>query len=163
MRSIASSLAFFCALALQAQDPNHEMVRPAPARQEQTLESIKQFASTHLDRYANLACVQVGSPDNTKTMTIEFSDAAHRGAPSNVDTGNLIQDIFAVSSGTEFYWSHSATLNGKILAVYNYSFRIGGQTHAGSIFADSTTGAITRITSRGADAAAHLFCTPQTR
>jgi hypothetical protein len=49
------------------------------------------------------------------------------------------------------------------MAVYNYSFQINGKTRAGSIFADETTGAISRITFRGADRPAHLFCSPQTR
>jgi hypothetical protein len=151
MRSLSSSLAFFCALSLHAQTPDSE--------HERTLNNVRQFASTLRE---NLSCVEASSPGSTNTITMEFS-GAHRGVPSTIDTSSLLQEVFAVSSGAEFHFDHRGTLNGKTMAVYNYSFQINGKTRAGSIFADETTGAISRITFRGADRPAHLFCSPQTR
>jgi hypothetical protein len=151
------SLAFLLTLSLYAESPT----KLAPP--EQTLDNIKQFAATHLDRRENLSCVQVGAPSSSKTVTVEFSALPAHGIPSDVDAGGLLEDVFAPSSATEFHWDHWATLKGKPLAVYNYSFQINGKTHAGSIFADENTGAISRITFRGAAAPAHLFCSTRSR
>jgi hypothetical protein len=157
MRSIASSLAFFCALSLHAESPR--LTPPDSDRQERTLHNIKQFAAGSLDR---LSCTQSASAGSAKTITVEFS-GARRGTPSSVDTGRLLEDVFAPSSQTEFHWDHWGTIAGKAVGVYNYSFQINGKTHAGSIFADENSGAIARITFRGADAPAHLFCSAQSR
>ncbi len=156
MRGIASSLAFFCTLSLHAESPR--LGPPDSMRQEQTLNRIKEFAAA-LDR---LSCVQAPSPGSAKTITVEFA-GAHPGVPSSIDVAGLLQDVFAVSSQAEFHWDHSGTVRGQGLAAYNYSFQINGKTHAGSIYADENTGAISRITFRGADAPAHLFCSSQTR
>jgi hypothetical protein len=157
MRSIVSSLAFFCALGLHAESPR--VAPPDSDRQERTLHNIKQFASAQVDR---LSCTQIASPGSAKTITVEFS-GARRGTPSSIETGSLLQEVFAPSSQTEFHWDHWGTINGKAMAVYNYSFQVNGKTRAGSIFADENSGAIARITFRGADAPAHLFCSAQSR
>ena len=152
MRCFASSLALFCALTLDAQ-----YQKPAP--DQQTLDNLKQFASTHLDRSAVLSCTQAASPASSRTITIELTETpAHRGAGSNIDAGSLFEDVFAPSSGTGFQFDHWGTIRGKIKAVYRYSSHTNGKTHAGLIYADEATGAIDRITFRSADAAAHLFC-----
>ena len=157
MRCFVSSLVFFCILTLHAESP-----RPAP--DQQTIENIKQFALTHLDRSANLSCTQIGSPSSSKTVTIELSETpAHRGAATGVDAGALFEDVFAPSSQTEFQWDHWGAIRGKTEAVYRYSNRVNGKTHAGLIYADEATGAISRITFRGADTTAHLFCTAKSR
>jgi hypothetical protein len=148
MRRIASSLAFFCALTLHSQTPDSD-------RHERTLNNVRQFASTLRE---NLSCVEASSPGSSKTVTVEFSEAPHHGTASTIDTSSLLQDVFAVSSGAEFHWDHSGTLNGKTMAVYNYSFQLNGKTHAGSMFVNEDTGAISRITFRGMDSPAHLFC-----
>jgi hypothetical protein len=150
MRSLASSLALFSALTLQAQPPNSR-----------TLESIKQAAAVRQD----LSCNEVVSASNTRTITVEMIDptAPRHGTPSSIDTGNLFQDVFAVSSNTDFQWDHWGNLRGKKVAVYRYSNTINGKTHAGLVFADENTGAVSRITFRGTDTTAHLFCTAQSR
>jgi len=156
MRSLASSLAFFCALSLYAQAP--KLAPPEP----QTLENIKQFASGHLDPQ-NLSCTQVEPPGNAKTVTLELVDPSPRhGAASGIDTGSLFQNVFAVSSGTEFQFDHWGTIRGKKMAAYRYSNQINGKTHAGLVYADENTGAISRITFRG-EAPAHLFCSSNSR
>jgi hypothetical protein len=156
MRGFTSSLAFFCVLTLHAESP-----RPAP--DQQTLDHVKQFALTHLDRSTNLSCTQIGSPSSSKTVTIEMAAMPHRGAASNIDTGALFEDVFAPSSQTEFQWDHWGAVRGKTEAVYRYSSHVNGKTHAGLIYADEATGAISRITFRGADASAHLFCSTLSR
>ena len=141
------SLAFLFALSLQAQ----------PARPE-LLEKIKQLAP-----HENLSCTQVGSPANSKTITIELSaGAAHRGTASGIDTSALLENVFAASNGTEFQFDHWGTIRGKQLAAYRYSNRVNGRTHAGLVYADET-GAISRITFRDANAPAHLFCSANSR
>jgi hypothetical protein len=87
----------------------------------------------------------------------------HHGAASTVDFLGLLQNLFDASSETQFHWNQWATVNGKTMAVFNYGFQLNGKTHAGLIFADENTGAISRITFRGTDAPAHLFCSPQSR
>jgi hypothetical protein len=136
----------------------------APA-QPQTLENMKRFASVHLDPRENLSCNQLEPQNSSKTVTIEMVDpsAPHHGTPSSVDTGALFENVFSVSSNTDFEWDHWGTLRGKKVAVYRYSNQINGKTHAGFVYADENTGAISRITFRGADTAAHLFCTAPTR
>jgi hypothetical protein len=153
MRSLAS-LALFSALSLQAQPAK---LAPAEPR---TLETIKQFASAHLE---HLSCNQVEQPSNSKTITVEFLDpsAPHHGTPTGIGTASLFEDVFAVSSATDFEWDHWGMLRGKKVAVYRYSNQINGKTHAGLVFADENTGAISRMTFRGADTAAHLFCLAQ--
>ncbi len=150
MRSLASSLAFLSALTLQAQPP-----------EPRTLENIKQFAAARQD----LSCNEVVSPSNTRTITVEMIDPStpRHGTHSSIDTGNLFQDVFAVSSNTDFQWDHWGNLRGKKVAVYRYSNTINGKTHAGLVFADENTGAVSRITFRGTDTTAHLFCTAQSR
>jgi hypothetical protein len=159
MRSLASSLAFLCALSLRAESP--KLAPPDPARDQQTLDNIKQFALTHLNRSANLSCTQVGAPASSKTITIELAPARH-GTPSAIDAAGLAEDVFAPSSVTEFQWDHWSNLKGKTEAVYRYSSRASGKTRAGLIFADEN-GAISRIIFRGADAPAHLFCSANSR
>jgi hypothetical protein len=154
MRSIAT-LAFLLTISLNAQKA---LVRPAAERHDQTLENAKRFATTSLDRAENLSCSEAPSPGTTKTITVEFSSTASKGAASNIDTAGLVRDVFAPSSGTEFTFDHVGNVRGKAVAVYNYSFQMNGKTRSGSVFADEETGAITRMTFRGADAAAHLFC-----
>ena len=152
MRCFVSSLAFFCALTLHAESP-----KPAP--DQQTLDNLKQFALTHFDRSTNLSCTRAGLPTSSRTITIELTETrAHRGTGSNIDAGALFEDVFAPSSGTEFQFDHWGTIRGKIEAVYRYSGRSNGKTRAGLVYADEATGAIARITFRGADTAAHLFC-----
>jgi hypothetical protein len=149
MRSFTTSLVLLSALSLKAQLP-----------EPRTLENIKQFAISQ-----NLSCTQVEPPSNTRTITIELLDPStpHHGTPSGIDTAALFQDVFSVSSGTDFQWDHWGTLRGKKMAVYRYSNQINGKTHAGLVFADENTGAISRITFRGTDSTAHLFCTPHSR
>jgi hypothetical protein len=156
MRSLALSLVFLSSLALQAQPPR--LARPEP----QTLESIKLFASAHLQ---DLSCNEVPQPGNSKSITIEMVDPTgpRHGTSSSIDTGSMFQDVFAVSSNTDFEFDHWGTLKGKRLAVYRYSNQINGKTHAGMVFADESTGAISRIIFRATDSAAHLFCTTQSR
>ena len=156
MRSFASSL-FLCGLSLHAATPS---VKPAPdaAQQEQTVLSIRQFATAHLDRHTNLSCAQVAAAAGTKTITVEFSAAPHRGTDPAIDVSALLEDVFATSNAAEFRFDHFGTIAGKPLAAYNYSFQSNGKLHAGTIYADETTGAISRITFRGAEAPAHLFC-----
>ncbi len=159
MRSLAFSLAFLSALSLQAQP--QKLAAPQP----QALENIKQFASAHLDPRENLACTEVAAPANTRTITIELIDPAspHHGAPTSIETGVLFQNVFSPSSGTNFEFDHWGTLKGKKMAVYRYSNQISGKTHAGLVYADANTGAISRITFRAADTTAHLFCSAQSR
>ena len=159
MRSLASSLAFFCALSLHAESP--KLAPPDPQREQQNLDNIKQFALTHLDRSANLSCTQIGAPASSKTITIELAPARH-GTASTIDAGSLLDDVFAASSATEFQWDHWSNVKGKTEAVYRYSSRANGKTRAGLIFAGES-GAISRITFRGADAPAHLFCSAKSR
>jgi hypothetical protein len=161
MRCLASSLAFFCALSLHAESP--KLAPPDPAQEQQTLDNIKQFAITHLDRNANLSCTQIGAPSSSKVITIELSAGpAHRGTASAIDTGVLLEDVFATSNGTEFQFDHWGTIRGKQMAAYRYSNHLNGKTHAGLVYADEN-GAISRITFRGADAPAHLFCSANSR
>lgn len=159
MRSFASSLALVCAVSLYAESP--KLAPPDSAREQQTLDNIKQFAATHLDRSANLSCTQVGAPSSSKTITIELAPSRH-GTASSVDAAGLLEDVFAPSSATEFQWDHWSNGKGKTEAVYRYSSRANGKTRAGLIFADET-GAISRITFRGAEAPAHLFCSAKSR
>jgi hypothetical protein len=159
MRSLASSLAFFSALTLQAQSP--KLARPEP----QAIENIKQFAAAHFDPRENLSCNQVEAQGNTRTVTVEFLDplAPRHGTPSGIDTTSLFQNVFAASSGTGFEFDHWGNLKGKKLAVYRYSNVMNGKTHAGLVYADPENGAVSRITFRGTDTAAHLFCVAQSR
>jgi len=154
MRSLASSLAFFSALSLQAQP--QKIAPPQP----QTLENIKQFAAAHLDPRENLSCTELQPQANTRTVTIEMIDPTMpvHGTRSSIETGSLFDNVFSVSSNTDFEWDHWGMLRGKKLAVYRYSNRINGKTHAGLIYADENSGAISRMTFRGADTNAHLFC-----
>jgi hypothetical protein len=159
MRSLAFSLALLSALSLQAQPPRISPPQP------QALENIKQFASAHLDPRENLACTQVTAPANTRTITIEMIDPSspRHGVPASIETGGLFQNVFSPSSGTNFEFDHWGTLQGKKMAVYRYSNQTGGKTHAGLVYADENTGAISRITFRAADTTAHLFCSAQSR
>ena len=158
MRSFASSLAFFCILSAQAQTP--------AAAPPQTLENVQHFASSLLERVENLSCRQIaptaGSP---QTIVVEMSGerGVNRGTQTSIDTAALMQDVFAISSATTFEWDHWGTLQGKKLAVYRYSNQINGKTHAGFIFADENTGAISRITFRAAGVSSHLFCSSESR
>jgi hypothetical protein len=158
MRSLAS-LAFLSVLSLQAQPP--KLAPPEP----RALENIKQFAATHFDPRENLSCTQVEPQGNTRTVTIEFLDPSmpHHGAPSSIETGTLFEEVFAVSSGTGFEFDHWGMLRGKKVAVYRYSNQINGKTHSGLVYADENTGAVSRITFRGTETTAHLFCTAQSR
>lgn len=159
MRSLASSLALCCTLSLQAQPP-----KLAPA-QPQTLENIKQFAAAHFDPRESLSCTQLAPQSISRTVTVEMIDPSmpRHGTPSSIETGGLFENVFSVSSNTDFEWDHWGMLRGKKVAVFRYSNQINGKTHAGLIWADENTGAISRITFRGADATAHLFCTPHSR
>jgi hypothetical protein len=153
------SLALIFVLALHAES---KLTPPDSVRELQTLDNIKQFALTHLDRSANLSCTQIGAPSSSKTITIELAPSRH-GTRSGIDAASLLEDVFAPSSATEFQWDHWSNVKGKTEAVYRYSSRANGKTRAGLIFADET-GAISRIifrgaaAFRGADAPAHLFC-----
>jgi hypothetical protein len=140
---------------LQAQ----KIAAPEP----QSLEKIKQFASTHFDLRENLSCNEVERPSNSRTVTVEIVDlsAPRHGIPTRIDTASLFQNVFAISSGTDFEFDHWGTLKSKRTAVYRYSNQINGKTHAGLVYADENTGAISRITFRGTDVTAHLFCTAQ--
>ena len=89
--------------------------------------------------------------------------APRHGTPSGIETGNLFENVFSVSSNTDFEWDHWGTLRGKKVAVYRYSNQINGKTHAGLIWADENSGAISRMTFRGMDTTAHLFCAAQSR
>jgi len=139
-------------------------VKFAPA-QPQTLENIKQFAAAHLDPRETFSCTELEPQANSKTVTIEMTDPStpRHGTPSNFDTGGLLENVFSVSNNTDFEWDHWGMLRGKKVAVYRYSNQINGKTHAGLIYADENTGAISRITFRGADTTAHLFCAAQSR
>jgi len=141
------SLAFLFVLSLQAQPP-------------QALEKIKQFAADHLE---SLSCNQVEPPSNSKTITVELVDAStpRHGIRTSIDTRTLFQDVFAFSSGTDFEFDHRGMIRGQKMAVYRYSNQINGKTHAGVVFADENTGAISRIIFRATDTTAHLFCTAQ--
>ena len=152
------SLALIFVLSLHAES---KIAPPDSVRERQTLDNIKQFASTHLDRSANLSCTQIGAPASSKTITIELAATRH-GTPSAIDASGLLEDVFAPSSATEFQWDHWSNVKGKTEAVYRYSSRANGKTRAGLIFADET-GAISRITFRGAEAPAHLFCSANSR
>jgi len=96
-------------------------------------------------------------------MMVEFGETPHRGAEANTVTAALVEDVFAPSSAAEFRWDHWAAVNGKTLAVFAYSFVMNGKTHAGTVFADESTGAIARMTFRGVEAPAHLFCSASPR
>jgi hypothetical protein len=159
MRCFASSLAFFSVLTLQAQPAR--LAPPEP----QTLENIKQFASTHFDPREALSCNQVALPSNTRTITLDFLDPSspRHGTPTSIDTNGMLQDVFAVSSGTDFEFDHWAMLRGKKVAVYRFSNQLNGKTHAGLVFGDKDSGAISRITFRGTDQTAELFCPTQSR
>jgi len=159
MRGLASSVAFFCVLSLHGESP--KLAPPDPAREQQTLDNLKRFALTHLDRNANLSCTQIGAPASSKTITVELVPARH-GNPSTVDAAGLLEAVFVPSSATEFQWDHWSNVKGKTESVYRYSSRANGKTRAGMIFADEN-GVISRITFRGADAAAHLFCSANSR
>jgi hypothetical protein len=158
MRSLAS-LAFLSLLSLQAQPP--KLASPEP----RALENLKQFAAVHFDPRESLSCTQVEPQANTRTVTIEMMDPStpSHGTRSGLNTGSLFEEVFAVSSGTNFEFDHWGTIRGKKVAVYRYSNQINGKTHAGLVFADEATGAISRITFRGADVNAHLFCSGQSR
>ena len=147
------SFAFLLALSLQAQPV--KLSPPEP----QVLEKIKQVAP-----HENLSCTQVDSQANSRALTIEFMDPStpRHGTPSSLETGTLFQDVFAPASGTGFEFDHWAMLRGKKVAVYRYSNQFNGKTHAGLLYADGNTGAISRITFR-AETNAHLFCTAQSR
>jgi hypothetical protein len=153
MRSLAS-LAILFSLSLQAQSP-----KP------QALENLKQFAAVHFDPRESLSCTQVEPQGNTRTITVEFLDPStpRHGVQTNVETANLFQNVFAVSSATGFEFDHWSNLRGKKVAVYRYSNQINGKTHAGLVYADENSGAVSRITFRGTDATAHLFCTAPSR
>ena len=153
MRSLAT-LAFFFTISLEAQ---RTPSRPEPARQDQILENVRQYAMGHLDRAENISCSEAPFAGSAKTITVDFSGVSH-GTASSIDTASMIRDVFSPSSGAEIYRDHAGTLRGGTVGVYNYSFVSNGKTHAGSIYANEETGAIARITFRGADAAAHLFC-----
>jgi len=148
------SFAFLFALSLQAQPA--KLAPPDP----QALENIKQFASAHLE---NLACNQIEPPSNSKTLTIEFVDPStpRHGIPSSIKTASLFENVFAASSGTDFEFDHWGTLRGKKMAAYRFSNQINGKTHAGVVYADEKTGAISRIIFRGMDSTALLFCPAQ--
>jgi hypothetical protein len=154
MRSLASFVALLSAVSLRAQPP-----------EQRTLENVKQFAAAHFDPRENLSCSQVAPQSNTRTITVDIVDPSmpRHGTASTIETGSLFQDVFAVSSGTEFQWDHWGTIRGKKVAVYRYSNQINGKTHAGLVYADESTGAISRITFRGTDTTAHLFCAAQSR
>jgi hypothetical protein len=153
MRSFASSLVLISALTLQAQP---KISPPEP----RALENLKQFAVAGFD---NLSCNQVDPQGNTKTITIEFLDPSspRHGIASSLETGTLFKDVFAISSNTDFEFDHWAMLRGKKVVVYRYSNQINGKTHAGLVYADESSGAVSRITFRAADITAHLFCTAQ--
>lgn|SRR5487761_2033279 len=146
-----------CLLSVYAAIPDP----PDSARQEQTIANIRQYAAAHLNRDASLSCTQL--PANVKTMTVEFDDSARRGAAPNTAMAGLVEEIFAPSSAAGFRWDHWANLNGKTLAVYAYSFTMNGKTRSGTVFADESTGAIARMTFRGVEAPAHLFCSARPR
>jgi hypothetical protein len=122
---------------------------------------MKLFAATR----ENLSCNEVERPTNSRTVTIEMMDpsAPRHGTPTKIDTASLFQNVFAVSSRTEFQFDHWGAIRGKKMAAYRYSNQINGKTYAGSVFADENTGAISRIIFRGMDTTAHLFCTAQSR
>jgi len=158
MRSTASYLALFCVLSVQAETPK-------PASQ-QTLENVKQFALMHLGRQENLDCRQMAeSAGSPKTIVVELANtpAVNRGSVTSINPATMIQDVFAISSGTSFGFDHWGAIEGQRQAVYHYGYQVNGKTHAGFIFADENTGAISRITFRGADAPAHLFCSVESR
>jgi hypothetical protein len=159
MRSLAFSLAFLSALSLPAQPP--KLAPPDP----QALENIKQYAAAHFDPQENLSCNEVERPSNSRTITIEMIDpsAPRHGTPTSINTLSLFQNVFGASTGTDFEWDHWGTVRGKKLAAYRYSNRLNGKTHAGLVYADEKTGAISRIIFRGTDTTAHLFCTAQSR
>jgi hypothetical protein len=163
MRGYASSLAFFCVVSLQAETP--KLPPPDSARQAQALESIKRFALTRFAASSDISCQQVSFPGTAKAITMEFSaePETHPGVPTKIDTVGMIQEIFAVSSATEFTWDHSASVGGRHVAAYRFSYLINGKAHAGTIYADENSGAVSRVTFRGAATPAHLFCSPQTR
>ncbi|MGA3185480.1 MAG: hypothetical protein ABSF22_00085 [Bryobacteraceae bacterium] len=143
-------LAVLFALSLRAEIP-----KP------QALENIKQFALTHLDKEANFSCTQAAFPGTAKAITVEFS-GTHRGAAPGIDAASLLQEVFAVSSGTQFAFDHWGLIGGKRVAAYRYSYLINGKTHAGLLYADANTGAISRVVFRGT-APAHLFCSAEGR
>jgi hypothetical protein len=162
MRSLASPLAFFFALTLQAQPPKQVVLAPP---EPQALENIKQFAAAHFDPRESLSCTEVEAGANTKTITVEFLDPStpHHGTTTSINPIGLFQNVFSVQSGTGFEWNNWGTIRGKKMAVYRYSNQFNGKTHAGLVFADENTGAISRITFRGTDTTAHLFCTAPSR
>jgi hypothetical protein len=142
------SFAFFFALSLQAQPPRPEL-----------LEKVKQFSPPE-----SVSCTQVAPSTNSRTITMEMTDLSTlpHGTPSSLDTRTLLQDVFSPSSGTGFEFDRWASVKGKKTAVYRYSNRIDGKTHAGLVYADEN-GTISRITFRAADTTAHLFCSAQSR
>jgi hypothetical protein len=146
------NFAILLALSLRAETPK---LAPPDSR---AIENVRQFAHS----LASLSCTQTTFPGTAKTITVEFS-APRAGAASSIDTVSLLQDVFAVSSGTQFEFDHWGALDGKKLSVYRYSYQINGKTHAGSIYADENTGAIARVVFRGVDTPAHLFCSAKTQ
>jgi hypothetical protein len=138
-------LAILFALSLRAETPR-------------LFENIRQSAHGLTD----LSCTQAAFPGTSKTITVEFS-GPHGGAASSIDAAGLLQDVFAVSSGTQFEFDHWGSLQGKRQSVYRYSYQINGTTHAGLIYADENTGVISRIVFRGVDTPAHLFCSTKTQ
>lgn len=156
MRSFASSLVLISSLTLQAQPA--KLAPPEP----RVLESLRQFAATGFD---NLSCTQVEPQANTKVITIEFLDPSspRHGIATNLETASLFQDVFAMSGNTNFEFDHWAMLRGNKVVVYRYNNQVNGRTHAGLVFADESTGAVSRMTFRAEDTTAHLFCSAHSR
>ena len=167
-----SLCALFSAI-LRAQTPNAPALLPLdPTQQRQVLDRIKKFAETYLDRLPDVSCLkwEAGIFAPSSNLVIDLTDLAtararvqgYRTLPTGTGVvGNLFQDVFSSSSGTEFKWERWAKLRGKIVAVYSYLRREDGRdARAGLIYADETTGDISRIILQGTDVMSSLSCSP---
>jgi hypothetical protein len=168
-----SLCALFSAIILRAQTPDAPARPPLDSTQQrQVLDRIKKFAETYLVRISDVSCVrwETGIFAPSTNLVIDLADLTTARARAQGDrtlptgTGvisDLFQDVFSSSSGTEFKWVRWANLRGKIVAVYSYLRPEGGsEARAGLIYADETTGDVSRIILRGTNTLSPLSCSP---
>lgn len=167
-----SLCALFSAIILRAQTPNAPArLAPDPTQQQEALDRIKKFAETYLDRLPDVSCVkwEAGTFAPSTNLVIDLTDLAtararvqgDRTLPTGTGAiGDLFQEVFSSSSGTEFKWVRWATIRSKIMPVYSYLRREDGRERAGLIYADETSGEISRMILQGTAAMSPLSCSP---
>lgn len=170
MGRLISSIVFCCALSLHAQPRRVTQVRPPalpdPTQQQHTVDRLKQFVGAFMEDLPNVTCVKqaigILDPVPRKAVVVDLTEAPERqGTPSNIEVEHLLQEVFSVSSGTEFKWERWATLRGKRRVVYSYIQQSDGRERYGVIYADEESGAISRIVFPATNEASHFFCSPQ--